>query len=121
VPLGDSDVEAEGILDPEIARAPRTQAQVCDHAAHALRDRVRPADVRDRKNDLDGVATFRGPREALEVLVPTHSGGPAPEAQDRVTLPEHQIAVVIAWRFVADDPKAKAAVKTRRQRQVGYV
>jgi hypothetical protein len=121
VRLGDAHVIPEGILDPEVARAPRTPLQLLDDAPRAPRDPVCGLHVVDRHDDLDAVAPLRRPAKAPKVGVPPDRGRTAPEAQQRVAALEHEVAVVAVRRLVPGHTEAEAAVKARRQREVRHV
>jgi hypothetical protein len=119
--LRDPHVEAEGILDPEIARPPGTRLQLLDHAARPRRDRVHATDIRDRENYLDAVASLRGPRKATEVRMSAYCRGPAPETEDRLAAAQHEIAVVGDGGLVAHDAKAETSVEAFRESEVGHM
>lgn len=119
--LGEADVEPEGILDPEVARAPCLQGQRLDDAARRARRPVRGLDVVDRDHDLHRVATLACRAERPEVGMLPDGRRAAPEAEHARVPPQHEIAVAVAGVLFAIDGEPEAAVEALREREIGNV
>lgn len=118
--LGETHIEAEGVLDAEIAHAPRLRDQRRHDAAHRPRDTIARIQLVNGHDDLDSVAALaRG--EAAKVRVLAHGRRAAPEAQDARAAPQDEVAVALPGRLLADGRETETAVEALRARKIGDV